>query len=195
MTSTSKLRVATMDAPGAAGAVCREVQRVVGLVPEVDLQEIEGAELLVELCLVGVEPPAPAVAASVRRGACGLDVLGAWAEPGMRRGGPAGEVPSVAGPAAPAGPDGDDPEAEVQTGAVGVAARALGEGVPTATWVAAGAGLVRGGAPHWVLAVPARSAGGPVVAVRRRRGYSVRFSHGDVVSVRAAMAGRLPAAG
>ncbi len=171
MTSTSKLRVAVADAPMAVHTLRTEVARLTGLEVVPELQEIEGNHLVVELRVVGKgDADACDLAASVRQSACDLDVLSAWAE--------------VPGAVTPGGPVFSTPGRDMP----GAGERALREGLPTAAWVPSADRSERADPAHWILAVPAVPAGRvPMVAVRRRSGYSARFSTGDVASLRSGL--------
>jgi hypothetical protein len=164
MTHSNKLRVATADMENALELVTVEVERATGFAVQPVLQEIDRADLVVELRL----PDSDAVdsrhiACAVERTASNLDVLSNWIEASM---------PAVPAPASSESvlDVARDPMPEV-------AQRALRDQIPTAQWLDIRGGTAEDDRSCWVLAVPVmRSDGHSRVGVRRRHGYSLRFS-------------------
>jgi hypothetical protein len=180
MSTTNKLRVITTDAPDALQVIKQEVEEATGFAVEPEIQEVDGADLVVELRLAGPTPAAPSlVARAVERSSRGVDVLSTWNEAGR-----------IAGPA-PA-------SSQVILDGLGdqlpaVARRALRDDLPTAQWHRTGTGFGPGGPeegpPSWQLAVPVvRSDGRSLVGYQRRRGYTFRFGTHDVEAARVDLA-------
>ncbi len=175
MRPTSKLRVVTSDSPDALDVIRHEVEGATGLAVEPEIQEIDGADLVVELRLVDSSAVVPGlVARAVERSTGGLDVLSTWNERGR-----------IADPAPVLGQVVlDDLDHHLPP----VVRRALRDDLPTAHWSATGTSGA-GDAHSWQLAVPVvRPDGRSVVGYQRRRGYSIRFGTHDVDAARADLA-------
>lgn len=172
MTVTNKLRVAVHDGADALDLVKVEVEGATGLAVEPVFQEVDRSELVVELALPDSGAVAPdhiisAVEASVSE----LDVLSTWTEAP----GPAFPTPIASETVFDAV---DDPLPEV-------ARRALRDELPTAEWLPSIRDIGGGDRSYWALAVPLLLPERPaVVGVRRRWGYSLRFSALDAASAR-----------
>lgn len=156
-----KLRVAAPGRTTTVSMIEAEVAAAAGQIPRVDLQELEGDELVVELALAPVEglPPTPA---ALRRAAAlrcpTVRVLSAW-EQEDDGGEPAAAVPGTIWLLHDAASHVDD---------FPVAMRAMLDGVPSAEW--------RPKEGVWTLAVPCVvEKGQRVVAIARRRGRANRF--------------------
>ncbi len=172
----SKLRVAMPDRADALDMVKAEVLGATGFEAHAEIQELDGADLVVELRLAdsGVSDPGR-MARTVERSTRDLDVLGTWNEAGPAR----SPVPTPC---------------EVVFGAgdetmPAVARRALRDAVPTAQWLPVGEDDGGTGRPQWVLAVPViQSEGRTVVGLQRRVGYSLRFTACDAAGARVGLA-------
>jgi hypothetical protein len=170
MTTTSKLRVAISDSSAALEIVKIEVEGATGCTARPEFQESELDALVVEMRLVDSDPAnLGLVARAIECTSPSLDVLGVWSESSPDR------MPS----AVPArmvysGTDDSMPN---------VAKRAVRDELPSAQWHPCPGGEPGDDRPHWQLAVPVVLADGEkVVAVRRRNGYSHRFTTDDAVS-------------
>jgi hypothetical protein len=136
-----------------------------------DFQEIDRSDLIVELSIPEVRgcPPGQ-LGRLVEHISTDLEVLSSWNE---------------TEPACPSGQherprfvDKDDPTVPF------TARRAFDDGLPTASWHSSSEVDV----PHWFLAVPALSFDDRMVAaIRRRRGYSYRFSALEAAALRASL--------
>ena len=172
MTARNKLRLAVSDRAGALEAVRSELQESTGWLVLPELQESERGSLIIEVRVIEPsEPDSQGLVRALDRTNRGIDILSAWREvPTSLR------VPRPPSHAVLATTAGKLP---------GVAQRAIDDGVPTATWVAAGS-VGRSERPsEWVLAVPvARASGDNVVGISRRSGYSHRFASTDADAIR-----------
>ncbi len=176
MTATSRLRVAISDSAEALEIVKLEVEGATGCSARPEFQESELDALVVEMRLVDSDPAVLSlVARAIERTSPALDVLGVWSES------PPDRMPSaVTTKTVYSGTDDSMPD---------IAKRAVRDELPSAQWYPRRGGVtsVR---PHWQLAVPALLADGEkVVAVRRRNGYSRRFTTDDAVSTWLGLAG------
>ncbi len=177
MTATSKVRVAIPDSDTALEIVKLEVEGATGCSARPEFQESERDALVVEMRLVDSDPAVLSlVARAIERTAPRLDVLGVWSEPSPDR------IPSaVSTKMVYSGTDDSMPD---------IAKRAVRDELPSAQWHPRLGGAGSGDRPHWQLAVPALLADGEkVVAVRRRNGYSRRFTADDAVSTWLGLAG------
>ncbi len=176
MPSTSKLRIAIPDIAHALDVVKVGVESATGFAAQPIFQEVECSELVVELRLADSSAADPGhIALALESSADDLDVLSTWTEPPLSRDPtpvPSETVFDVI----------DDPLPEV-------ARRALRDGLPTAQWFPTISDVAGGDRSYWMLAVFAnRSEGPPLVGVRRRHGYSFRFSAHDAVSAQIGLA-------
>jgi hypothetical protein len=172
VTPVNKIRIATPDTDNALGTVRVEVERATGFAAELEFQEIDRTDLVVELRLADADAVQPGlVARAVERSTADLEVLSAWTE-----------VPLSRGPNPPlrqtllTANDGPMPA---------FAQRALRDELPTAQWLSIDGDPAEVGQCQWHLAVPMiRSDGQPVVGLRHRRGYSLRFNPLDAAAAR-----------
>jgi hypothetical protein len=176
MASTSKLRIAVPDKADALDVVKVEVESATGFAAQPVFQEIERSELVVELRLADSSAADPGhIALAVESSAGELDVLSTWMEPTLS-------------------PDPRPVASEIIFDVIddplpAAARRALRDGLPTAQWFPTINDIAGGDRSYWMLAVFAnRSEGPPLVGVRRRHGYSLRFSAHDAVSARMGLA-------
>lgn len=176
MPSTSKLRIAVPDMADALDVVKVEVESATGFAAQPVFQEIERSELVVELRLADSSAADPGhIALAVESSAGHLDVLSTWMEPTLSPD-PTPVASEIVFDVI------DDPLPEA-------ARRALRDGLPTAQWFPTISDIAGGDRSYWMLAVSAtRSEGPQLVGVRRRHGYSFRFSAHDAVSARMGLA-------
>ena len=168
MTATNKLRVATIDTAHATDKACSEVESAVGLPVHAEFQEIEGANLIIELQLgsVTIHTPHPSrLAAAVDNAVANMEVLSSWKELASLEPTPR-HCPDVMGV-------GYEPLPQV-------AQRAFDDDLPTAKWDRADS--------SWHLAVPAVCGGKAIVGMSHRRGYSHRFTAHDAAALRCGLA-------
>jgi hypothetical protein len=153
-----------------------EVETATGFAAQPVFQEIERSELVVELRLAGSGAADPGhIALAVESSAGDLNVLSTWIEPPQSRD-PIPVASEIVFDVI------DDPLPEA-------ARRALRDGLPTAQWFPSIRDIAGGDRSYWMLAVFAnRAEGPPLVGVRRRHGYSLRFSAHDAVSARMGLA-------
>jgi hypothetical protein len=172
VTPVNKIRIATPDTDHALGNVRVEVERATGFAAELEFQEIDRRDLVVELRLADANAVQPGlVARAVERSTHNLEVLSAWTEVPLDR----GPNPPLHQTLLTAG-DGPMPA---------FAQRALRDELPTAQWLSIEGDPAEVGQCQWHLAVPMiRSDGRPVVGLRRRRGYSLRFNPLDAAAAR-----------
>jgi hypothetical protein len=176
MAPTSKLRVATPDVADALDVVKVEVEGATGFAVEPQFQEIDRADLVVEMRLTDSYDAEPGlVARAIERSASGLEVLSTWKE-----------VPATLAPAPRSSPEVfDRPGVPMPE----VARRALHDDIPTAQWFGAREFTTGDVTPQWHLAVPVvRSDGLSIVGVQRRRGYTRRFCIRDAAAARLGLA-------
>jgi hypothetical protein len=176
MTSRSKLRVAIPDKADALDVVKAEVESATGFAAQPVFQEVEHAELVVELYLADSSAADPGhIAHAVESSASDLNVLSTWMESPLC-GDPARAASETVFDVM------DDPLPEV-------ARRALRDGLPTAQWFPTIDDVAGGDRSYWMLAVLTnRSEGMPFVGVQRRQGYSYRFSAHEATSARIGLA-------
>jgi hypothetical protein len=182
MTTTNKLRIATMDAADAADLACSEVESAVGLPVRAELQEVEGRSLILELRLgpLGVDKFAGALsdgavhtrnpirlAMVVENASPNVEVLSEWNESAASIRPSTRYCHHVLGERFDAMPR--------------VALRALDDNLPTAQWDRADA--------TWHLAVPAVCGDQRIVGLSQRRGYTRRFTTHEVTALRLGLAG------
>jgi hypothetical protein len=178
MTSVSKLRVATLDVTDALCVVTAEVEKATGFAAQPVLQEVDGADLVVEVQLADSNAAVPDhLALAVERSTRDLDVLSTWKEQTI----PPGPAPLHSEPEIVFSIiDGVMPEA---------AHRALRDEVPTAQWLPTGEDEAGGDRSYWILAVPSlRPNDLSIVGTWRRRGYALRFSGFEAEAARRALA-------
>ncbi|HUJ67379.1 MAG TPA: hypothetical protein VLX59_17665 [Acidimicrobiales bacterium] len=129
--------------------------------------EVLRTYLIVELCLAEASPqPAYQLALLIEEVSTGLEVLSSWHEDTYltTRVSPQPEVMGYGDLFLPS-----------------VVRRAFDDRIPTASWQ----GARNPHRPHWLLAVPAMTAGGHMVAgVQRRNGYSHRFTVTEATAIR-----------
>lgn len=169
MESSIKLRVSLADEASAIDVATAKIQSATGLEATPEFQELDRAELIVELGLGrGQGRSASQLARLLERTYQDFEVLSSWheTEPQMGcRPTPLSRVVSYDDIAIPS-----------------PARRAFDDHLPTAALQLVGAGDVT----HWILAVPVVGDDGRLVAgVLRRNGYSHRFSALEVKAVRA----------
>lgn len=176
MTPTSKLRVATADVAEALDILKVEVEGATGFAVEPELQEIDCDDLVVEMRLTDSNSADPGlVARAIERSVCDVDVLSVWKEAPLTR-----VSAPVTGHTVFNGTDDALPD---------VARRALHDNLATAQWLGTVEGAGRGDQSYWELAVPVvRSDGQAMIGVRRRHGYSLRFSVQDAATLRMGLA-------
>ena len=168
MAATNKLRVATIDTAHAIDKACSEVEAAVGLPVQAELQEIEGANLIIELRLGNdtVHTPHPScLASAVDKAVANMEVLSAWKEPASPEPTPR-LCPDVMGV-------GYEPLPQV-------AQRAFDDDVPTAMWDRSDS--------SWHLAVRTVCRGKAIVGMSHRCGYSHRFTAHDAATLRCGLA-------
>jgi hypothetical protein len=169
--STTKLRVAVPDAPSALETATAKVHLATGLEVRPELQEIDHADLIVEMRLGTMSAVnASGLARLVERTSTDLEVLSGWQEYEPLPHRQLVELPRIV----------DHDQLDIPS----PARRAFDDHVPTARW-SPGA---RGELPHWLLAVPARRADDRMAAgVVRRNGYLYRFSTWEAKALRAVL--------
>ena len=168
MSSTNKLRVATIDTAHAKDIACSEVMTAVGLPVLVEFQEIEGENLIIELQLGDetIHTPHPSrLASAVDKAVADLEVLSSWKESAFPRPTPR-HCPDVIGV-------GYEPLPQV-------AQRAFDDDLPTAKWDRS--------VCSWHLAVPFVFCGKAIVGMSYRSGYSHRFTPHDATALRSGIA-------
>jgi len=166
--TANKLRVATPDASSALDVLTAKVQLATGLGVKAEFQEIDHEVLIVELRLAQVDDRPPRhLALLVEEASTGLEVLSCWRETET-------ELRTQAPPQPQVVTYGDITLAPVVQ-------RAFDDRLPTAGWQLSDENDL----PHWLLAVPALRANGQMVAgVKRRNGYSHRFTVTDATIIR-----------
>jgi hypothetical protein len=176
VTPVNKIRIATPDTDNALGNVRVEIERATGFAAELEFQEIDRTDLVVELRLADASAVQPGlVARAVERSTHELEVLSAWTESPLTR----HPTPPLRQTVLSA-TDGPIPA---------FAQRALRDELPTAQWLSMDDESAAVGQCQWHLAVPMiRSDGQPVVGLRRRRGYSLRFNPLDAAAARVDLA-------
>jgi hypothetical protein len=164
----NKLRVATPDSSSALDVLTAQVHLATGLGVKAEFQEIDHESLIVELRLAEADERPPRwLAQLVEEASTGLEVLSSWRETDTELTTQASPRPQVVTYADPALPR--------------VVQRAFDDHLPTAGWQPSSEYSL----PHWLLAVPAVVATGQVVAgVKRRNGYSHRFTVADATTIR-----------
>jgi hypothetical protein len=172
VTAVNKIRIATSDNDNALGNVRVEVERATGFAAELEFQEIDCTDLVVELRLADASAVRPGlVARAVERSTHDLEVLSTWTEVPLNR----HPTPPLHQTLLSAT---DDPIPVF-------AQRALRDELPTAQWLSLVDDSTAIGQCQWHLAVPMiRPDGHPVVGLRRRRGYSLRFNPLDAAAAR-----------
>jgi hypothetical protein len=172
VTPVNKIRIATCDTDDALGNVRAEVERATGFAAELEFQEIDRTDLVVELRLAAANAVQPGlVAHAVERSTHDLEVLSAWTETPLHR--------------HPAPPPRQTLLSATDDPMPAFAQRALRDELPTAQWLSTDDGSTAVGQCQWHLAVPMiRADGEPVVSLRHRRGYSLRFNPLDAAAAR-----------
>jgi hypothetical protein len=156
----SRLRVSIPESSSALEAVTSGVHQATGFEVEPALQELDNGHLIVELSVHDPGRSSPReVTELIEQSAPELDVLSAW------RGVEQDHCPQAAAA---------DRVLRVQDSPLpDVARRAVDDNLATAKWHP----TCDEYAAHWLLAVPVRGAErAGLVALRRREGYSYRFS-------------------
>jgi hypothetical protein len=168
MTGANKLRVTMPDSSSALDVLTAKVHLVTGLDVQAELQEIDHEDLIVELRLAELASRPPyQLALLIEDASTGLEVLSSWHEQET-------EVKSRVSPQPQVMGFGD-------LLLPSVVRRAFDDRIPTASWQ----GTSDPHLPHWLLAVPAMTAGGHMVAgVQRRNGYSHRFTVSEATAIR-----------
>jgi hypothetical protein len=167
MTGTNKLRVITPDSSSALDVLTAQVHRATGRDVHAEFQEIDHEDLIVELRLAeGSDQGHHQLALLIEKVSTGLEVLSSWHE----------EETDLTTRVSP----------QLQVMGYGdgllpsVVRRAFDDRIPTAGWQ----GAWDPHRPHWLLAVPAMTAGGQMVAgVQRRNGYSHRFTVAEATAI------------
>jgi hypothetical protein len=168
MSTTNKLRVATIDTAHAVDRACSEVEAAVGLPVHAEFQEIDGSDLIIELQLGNearhtLHPSR--LASTVNKSVANVEVLSSWTEPASSE---------------PAARHCSDVIGVGYTHLSRVAQRAFDDDLATAEWARADS--------SWHLAVPSVCRGQAIVGMSHRRGYSRRFTAHDVAGLRSGLA-------
>ncbi len=168
MTTTNKLRVATIDSAHAADKACSDVEAAVGLPVRAEFQEIECGDLIIELQLgnEAIQTLHPSrLASAVDVAVANVEVLSSWTEPTF---------------AAVAPRHCSDVIGVGYSRLCQVAQRAVDDDLPTAEWDRTES--------SWHLAVPSVCRGRTIVGIAHRCGYSRRFTAFDVAGLRSGLA-------
>ena len=174
MAQTSKLRVQIPDEPEMLVSVQERIKGATGLTVVPELQEIDHADLVVEMRLPEVHVAPGAVVDAVELASPEVTVLSSWREsPPVSTAAVACETVFRAI---------DDPMPSV-------ARRALHDELPTAQWLPSVGDVAGGDRSFWLLAVPLfRPFVPPIVGLHRRRGYTNRFTPMVAASLRRGLA-------
>jgi hypothetical protein len=168
MTATHKLRIATTDTAGAAGAACADISAALGLPVVAELQEIEGACLILELRL-GTQAALIAkpslLAATISEAVPHVMVLSAWKQRHSL-----GAVPRYS----------HNVLAKCFDPMPPVADRALTDDLATAQWEYS--------KDRWHLAVPSFCTSQRIVGLSQRIGHAQRFTSLDVAAIQRGLA-------